>query len=165
MFAEYNNESPTEVYKSMAGGTAQINPMSDFLQENEKIMKSNVTVFNGQGFNLGSELPYIELVGPKDTTTSNLNLETVQYNSEARIEPFMSLCKPDESTSTCMKRVFECDPDRPWKECNTQLQSCKDDPIGSNICKYTPDGSTILKKFEAPKNQPKEVSVQYNRAG
>lgn len=97
MFSVYNNESPTDVYKSMAGGTAQVNPLSDFLQENEQNMKSNVNVFNGSGFNLGSELPYIELVGPKDTFVSS-NVSQV--------------C--DEE---CLKKKYNCDPDRPWKEC------------------------------------------------
>ena len=151
----------------MAGGSAQVNPLSDFFQETEQSMKSNVSIFNGSGFNLGLELPYIELVGPRDTTSSNLVLETTSYRSEeAKIEPFMSLCDSDESTSTCMKRVFECDPDRPWKDCYDNLKTCKDDPIGLNTCKYTPDGSTLLKKFEAPSTAiSKEVSVQYNRAG
>lgn len=156
-YSMYNNESATEVYRSMAGGSAQVNVMSEFLQESEQSMKSNVSVFSGVGYNLGSELPYIELIGPKDSFdyTSNVNFDystkkTVE--TQKRLDPYTSLCKPEETNSACMKRVFECDPDRPWKECDDKLQTCKDDPLGQNLCKYNQDG-TLLKKYESVKTQ------------
>ncbi len=149
----YNNESPVDVYKSMASGTAQINPMSDFLQESEQSMKSNVNVFSGVGFNLGNELPYIELDGPKDTFdyTSNVNVD-YSIDTQKRLEPYKPLCTTEENTESCLKRVFECDPDRPWKECDDKIQTCKDEPLGQNLCKYNQDG-TLLKKYEALKTQ------------
>lgn len=161
-FAVYNNESATDVYKSMAGGTAQVNAMSDFLQEGEQSMKSNVTVFSGTGFNLGSELPYIELYGPKDTFdyTSNVNADLStgrMVATEKRLDPYTQACKPEEKTADCLKRVFECDPDRPWRECDDKIQTCKDDPLGQNICKYNQDG-TLLKKYEPLKTQIGEPS-------
>lgn len=164
-FAFYNNESATDVYKSMAAGTAQVNAMSDFFQESENDTRRMSPMFKGTGFNLGYELPYIEIVGPKsEFNSSNVQEQTTYYN-EARIEPFMSLCKQGETTGTCMKRVFECDPDRPWKECNENLQTCKDDIIGNNICKYGSNG-TLLKKYEPPpKKTEKEVNVQMLRIG
>jgi hypothetical protein len=157
MFSEYNNESATNVYTSMAGGTAQINPMSDFLQESEQIMKSNVSVFSGVGFNLGDELPYIELIGPKDTFdyTANVNYDYSTKRmvaTQKKLDPYTQLCKPEETTANCLKRVFECDPDRPWRECDDKLQTCKDEPLGQNICKYNQDG-TLLKKYEPTTTQ------------
>lgn len=153
-FSMYNNESATEVYKSMAGGSAQVNVMSDFLQESEQSMKSNVSVFSGVGYNLGYELPYIELVGPKETT-SNVNtvISTgIVVEPKKNLDLFTSLCKPEETNSVCMKRVFECDPDRPWKECDDKIKVCKDEPLGQNLCKYNQDG-TLLKKYESLKKQ------------
>ena len=150
MFSSYNNDSATSVYTSMAGGNAQINPMSDFLQESEQIMKSNVTVFTGVGFNLGSELPYIELSGPKDTFDYTANVSVAP--TQKKLNPYTQLCKPEEQTADCLKRVFDCDPDRPWSECDGKLQTCKDEPLGQNICKYNQDG-TLLKKYESLKTQ------------
>ena len=42
-------DSAIDIYKDMAGGTAQINPLSDFFQETEDNMKSNKPVFEGRG--------------------------------------------------------------------------------------------------------------------
>lgn len=157
MYAEYNNESPLSVYRSMAGGSAQVNAMSDFLQESEQSMKSNVNVFSGTGFNLGSELPYIELVGPKDTFDYKSNVMTDfsdgrMVATKKNIDAFTSMCKPEETNPQCLKRVFECDPDRPWRECDDSLRTCQDDPTGQTICKYNRSG-TLLKKYESPKTQ------------
>lgn len=144
MFEKYNNESPVDVYKSMAGGTIKTNHMSYVLQESEQEMKSNVAYFKGSGFNLGEELPYIELVGPKETFNNAFSIETTmnvsanykvqKLTSEKKIEPYTSLCNENEKTGACLKRVFSCDPDRPWKECDDQLITCPDDPL--KICKY-----------------------------
>lgn len=56
-----NNISAVALYKDMSGGTAQINPLSDFLQENEKNMKENPHLFVGEGYNLGSGLPLYDI--------------------------------------------------------------------------------------------------------
>ena len=159
-FAMYNNESATDVYRSMAGGSAQVNAMSDYLQDSEQSMKSNVSMFNGTGFNLGDELPYIELYGPKDTFdyTANVNTDFStgrMVATDKRLDLYTQTCKPEEKTADCLKRVFECDPDRPWRECDDQLKACEDDPLGQNICKYNKDG-TLLKKYEPIKTQQGE---------
>ncbi len=57
----------------------------------------------------------------------------------------VKMCAPDVDKFTCIKQIFGCDPNRPWSECDAQLETCKDDP--SKICKYAENGS-LIKKFE-----------------
>lgn len=69
----------------MAAGTAQINPMSDFLQENEKNMKENPHLFVGEGYKLGNGLPLydIELDDVYDYTKSvNYDYSKMQQSSQ-----------------------------------------------------------------------------------
>lgn len=163
MFSVYNNESPVDVYKSMAGGSAQINPLSDFLQESEQNMKSNVNIFTGSGYNLGQELPYIELIGPRDTFNNTFSVDTtMNVKSESDLKkPYKELCKPGENNDSCLKRIFECDPDRPWKECSDKIEPCRDEFTGQNMCKYNPDGS-LIKRFLQP---VPSTNVQIQRIG
>lgn len=160
MFTSYNNETPTDVYESMASGKAQVNAMSDYLQDSEKDMKSNSKIFDGYGVNLGYELPYIELVGPNDSAASS----NVSMNKKTDFEQYMTSCKIDEDNESCLKRVFDCDPDRPWKECELKLEPCKDDFTGKNICKYNTEG-TLLKKYTPLPKPPIEEKVQMLRIG
>lgn len=160
MFSVYNNETPTDVYNSMASGKAQVNAMSEFLQESETSTKSNVKIFEGTGFNLGNELPYIELVGPRD---SNSNISTDFSKSEKRLEPYTQFCESGENTETCLRRKFSCDPDRPWKECVSDLSTCKDDPTGQTLCRYEMDG-TLLKKFDLNTSQGTPMISNYRYA-
>jgi hypothetical protein len=161
MFDFYNNESPTEVYTSMAGDQAKANPMSYFFQETGTQLKSNVNVFNGTGFNLGEgELPYVELVGPKTDFEIKLP-ENVTNSVTKKFESYSSKCNPEEKNDDCLKRIFQCDPDRPWSECSDKLDVCKDDPSG--ICRYDSAGS-LVKKYDYTK-PVSEVGVEYQKYG
>ena len=57
----------------------------------------------------------------------------------------VKMCAPDVDKFKCIKQIFGCDPNKPWSECDAQLETCKDDP--TKICKYAENGS-LIKKFE-----------------
>jgi hypothetical protein len=57
-------DSAIDVYRDMAQGSAQINPLSDFFQETETNMKSGKPVFEGDGFNVGYGLPAFPFDAP-----------------------------------------------------------------------------------------------------
>lgn len=58
--ADVMMDSALDVYKSIAAGTAQINPFSDYFQETEDNMKSNKPVFEGRGISreIHFQMPY-----------------------------------------------------------------------------------------------------------
>jgi len=67
----------------------------------------------------------------------------------------------DEDRFTCIKRTFECDTQKPWADCDKQLEQC-----GEDVCKYGKDGK-IVKRFTAggvPTQPPiaQSPTVQYS---
>lgn len=55
------SDSAIDVYKEMAAGSAQVNAMSDFLQEKEDDMNTKKPYFEGVGYSLGYGLPMFPL--------------------------------------------------------------------------------------------------------
>lgn len=47
-----------DIYNDIAAGTAQVNAMSDFLQENEKSMKTGSPIFTGKGITRDVHVQY-----------------------------------------------------------------------------------------------------------
>lgn len=146
-----NNISAVALYKDMSAGTAQINPLSDFLQENEKNMKENPHLFVGEGYNLGSGLPLYDFEA-KDvfdySKPGNFDYSKQQtYETEKRLTPYLPKCGTNEDSETCLKRIFECDPNKSWKECDDQIETCSDDPTGQSVCKYDMNRK-LIKKFD-----------------
>lgn len=140
-----------EVYRDMKGGSAQINPLSDFFQEPENTMKTNTDMFEGFGYNLGFQLPLYEFDKSDAYDYSKpVNFDfskQTTYETEKRSTPYLSKCGTNENSESCLKRIFECDPNKPWKECDDQIETCSDDPTGQTICKYD-SNRRLIKKFE-----------------
>ena len=47
-----------DIYRDIAAGSAQVNAMSDFLQEDEKSMKTGSPIFNGRGISRDVHVQY-----------------------------------------------------------------------------------------------------------
>lgn len=161
----------------MAGGTAQINPFSEYFQESERDMKSNINIFEGNGISRGIHyrVPFscegkpdnVEDIGCDSKYIGSQDMEAegipegfytgysydysndvffdYSKNTRQNINTFMTLCDPlKENITKCKERIFECGQE-PWKECVKRLKNCNE-----NVCKYENDGNTLIKKFTPP---------------
>lgn len=137
-----------DVYKEMAGGTAQINPMSDFIQETEERMKTLKPYFEGTGTRLGLVLPSYPF-GDEDMYDYTKDVYYDYSEQEAKkLEPYMTLCNVGENTETCMKRIFECNPKESWDDCNKKIKTCPGEGEEIKLCKYEND--ILVGKYTRP---------------
>lgn len=71
----------------MAGGRAQINPLSDFLQESEENMKTLKPYFQGTGANLDYEVPMYPAGGEEIDVYDYSKPVDYDYSIEEEKEP------------------------------------------------------------------------------
>jgi hypothetical protein len=75
-----NNISAVSLYKDMKGGSAQINPLSDYFQESENDMKTKPIKSESTGYNLGYGIQYYEF--DKTDTYDYTKPVTYDYTKE-----------------------------------------------------------------------------------
>ncbi len=148
----------------MSGGFAQVNPFSDYLQEQEANMKNNKPIFEGRGISRGIhfQMPFacesgledqgcdakfrsdeIDMINQMEAEGFSIKEKTY---SEGIFFDYISQCdmSVDGTTEKCLGRVFECG-EVPWSECSKQIQTC-----GDNLCKYDLNNQLIKEYLKPP---------------
>lgn len=123
------SDSAIDVYKEMAAGSAQVNAMSDFLQEKEDDMNTKKPYFEGVGYSLGYGLPVFSLENQDKydyKNPVNYDYSTNVYKPSINKEELQKCEDPRDCPDVTIQTLLD------YKELAKIINNGVVEPIGEN---------------------------------